>query len=78
MKKILNEPLTYVVLIALYCVVALFTFGYAWNKVPATEPAHFAGQDFTIYNGDGTRMMVATAASVAWPLYWSVKLQEKK
>lgn len=73
MKKILNEPLTYVVL---YFAMALFTFGYAWTHVPETETGYFAGDAYTIHNGDGTKMMVATASSIAWPLYWSVRLQK--
>ena len=75
MKNILKDPFTYIIA---YFIVLLFTFGHAYNNYPKEEPWHFAGETYTIHNGPGTITIGSLACSVAWPLYWSVKLQEKK
>ena len=75
MKKILNEPLT---LVVVYLFIAIYTFGHAFNGVPDEEKAKFAGIDYVIQNGGGMKTMIGFASGVFWPLYWSVKLQEKK
>lgn len=73
MRKLFEEPLTY---IGLYFVIAIFTFGHCWNQVPEKEQHFFAGQEYTVHNGPGTKMMASVASAAAWPLYWSVKVQE--
>jgi len=74
MKEWLREPITYVII---HIMMVIFTFGHAFNGVPKEEPGKFAGIDYTITNGGGTKTMVGIAAGFFWPLYWSVKLQEK-
>lgn len=75
MKQALKDPITY---IAAYVVVAVFTFGHAYNQYPNEEVGKFAGLTYTITNGPGTKGLGSIAASIGWPLYWSVKLQETK
>ena len=75
MKDLLKEPLT---IIVVYFIMVIFTFGHAYNNYPEEEPGYFAGTTYVIHNGPGTITFGALACSVAWPLYWSVKLQEKK
>jgi hypothetical protein len=74
MKELLKEPLSYVFA---YMLIGIFTFGHAWHSVPDAEKAQFAGIEYTIHNGPGTKFMAGFACSLAWPLYWSVKVQEK-
>lgn len=73
MRDFIREPLTYVVL---YLIVGIVTFGDAWNYVPEKEVGYFGGQEYTIHNGPGTRMLAAVGGGLAWPLYWSVRLQK--
>jgi len=73
MRKLFDEPLTY---IGLYLLIGVFTFGHCWNQVPATEQHHFGSIEYTVHNGPGTKMIASVAAAAAWPLYWSVKVQE--
>lgn len=75
MKQFFNEPLTYV---ALYLMVGVFTFGHCWNQVPEIEKGYFGSTEYIIHNGSGTKMIASVGAAAAWPLYWSVKAQEKK
>jgi hypothetical protein len=60
-----------------YVLIGIFTFGHAYNHYPDTEEASFAGHKYTITNGPGTKTFASCASSLVWPLYWSVKLQEK-
>lgn len=73
MKKLFDEPLTF---IALYLMIGVFTFGHCWNQVPATEKHYFGGAEYIVHNGPGTKMIASVGAAAAWPLYWSVKVQE--
>lgn len=73
--KYLKEPLT---LVAVYCIIAIFTFGHAYNSYPSEEKAKWAGIEYTITNGPGIKSLGAGVSSILWPLYWSVELQEKK
>ena len=75
MKKLLSEPLTYVFA---YLVVAIFTFGHCYNQYPNEEHGNFGGTNYTITNGPGTKGVGSLVLSALWPLYWSVKLQEKQ
>lgn len=61
-----------------YIFMVIFTFGHAYANYPDTEKGYFGGTEFTIRNGPGTKGSGALISSVAWPLYWSVKLQEKE
>ena len=74
MKEILKEPLTY---IAVYFFMMIFTFGHAYNSVPSEEKSSFANIPYTIHNGGGVKTLVGVASGIFWPLYWSVKIQEK-
>lgn len=74
MKKLLGEPATHIVI---YIFMFLFTFGHAYHSVPDQEHAKFAGIDYTITNGVGTKALGAFVSSFAWPLYWSVQVWRK-
>ena len=75
MKSIFLDPITH---IAAYAVVAIFTFGHAYNGVPDEEAGKFGGVEYVIQNGGGIKTVVGIASGAFWPLYWSVKFQEKK
>ena len=75
LKEALNSPLTWIVA---YLVVAIFTFGHCYNQYPNEEYGKFAGMNYTITNGPGTKGIASFASAGFWPLYWSVKLQEKQ
>ena len=74
MKKIFEEPFTYVLI---YAFMILFTFGHAYHSVPDEEPAKFAGVEYTIQNGVGTKVFGGAISAMAWPLYWSVQVWRK-
>lgn len=48
--------------IVLYVLMAIFTFGHSYNRMPDI------GVDF--------KSIGATAAAIAWPLYWSAHSQK--
>jgi hypothetical protein len=73
--KYLKEPLT---LVAVYCIIAIITFGHAYNSFPSEEKSKWAGIEYVITNGPGIKTMGAFVSSLFWPLYWSVELQVKK
>ena len=55
----------------------IFTFGHAYNQYPSIEQGYFAGHTYEIHNGPGTKLFASFFFSIGWPLYWSVKIQEK-
>ena len=75
LKEALESPLTWIVA---YLVVAIFTFGHAFNGVPKEEAGKFGGFEYVIQNGGGMKTTVGLLSGMFWPLYWSVKLQEKQ
>lgn len=75
MKQFFKEPEAYLLM---YVVAALFTFGHAYHQVPDTEDHQFAGVQYTVHNGPGTKVVGAALATMFWPLYWSVKAWEPK
>ena len=75
MKKLLSEPVTYILAYIFMCVI---TFGHCYNHYPDEEKGSWGGINYTIANGAGTKTMGSFFSSIFWPLYWSVKLQEKQ
>jgi hypothetical protein len=63
--------------IVAWFVMIVFTFGHAYNQYPSIEEGHFGGTTYQIHNGPGTKMGASLFMSIFWPLYWSVKVQEK-
>ena len=60
-----------------WLLMTVFTFGHAYNQYPSVEEGHFGSQTYQIHNGPGTKMGASLFMSILWPLYWSVKAQEK-
>lgn len=64
-------------IIVFWLFMTIFTFGHSYNQYPTIEQGRFAGVDYQIHNGPGTKLFASFFMSIAWPLYWSVKIQEK-
>ena len=73
--KLLNEPTTFVLG---YVFMIIFTFGHAYNHYPDEEARQFANITYVVHNGEGIKGMGSAVSSIFWPLYWSVRLQEKE
>lgn len=63
--------------IVAWVLMMVFTFGHAYNQYPTIEEGKFGGVAYQIHNGPGTKMGASLFISIFWPLYWSVKIQEK-
>lgn len=73
----MNSDTKIVLVIVAWLFMSIFTFGHAYNQYPSVEQGHFGGHTYEIHNGPGTKLFASTFFSIAWPLYWSVKIQEK-
>ena len=60
----------------LYILLGIYTFGHSWVHYPETEVGYFGGQEYTIHNGPGTKLLASIGAAAFSPLYWSVRLQK--
>jgi hypothetical protein len=60
--------------IAVYVLVALFTFGHAFNNRPPTTQAWGQMRPTT----DADRFFAGAASGIFWPMYLSVKFFEKQ
>lgn len=65
-------------IIVFWLFMTIFTFGHAYNQYPSIEKGYFGSTEYTIHNGPGTKLFASFFSSIAWPLYWSVKVQEKR
>jgi hypothetical protein len=59
-----------------YILVAVFTFGHAFNMLPDTRVDGWTGKHVLVTGFD--RGAAAIPPAMFWPLYWSVKAQEPK
>jgi len=67
-KKTIKELLVcdYIpVALCSYILVAIFTYGHAWNRVSVTK------------ENASLKVYTTFFSSVFWPVYWSIRLQEK-
>lgn len=74
MKQFITHPATWLLT---YFLLIVLTFGHAFNEMPLTEKAYFAGEEYTIHNGVGFRSGSALFCAIAWPLYWSAQFFKK-
>lgn len=73
MKKLLQEPFTYVIV---YIAMFIFTYGHAFNRYPASYDTTVIGKTVTIQTTTGEAAVGALMQSMFWPLYWSVQVQK--
>lgn len=73
MKKLLQEPFTYVIV---YIAMFIFTYGHAFNRYPASYDTAVLGNTVTIQTTTGEAAVGALMQSMFWPLYWSVQVQK--
>ena len=57
-------PKYFISLVLLYVLIAIITFGYAFNLEYKPSDSPFA---------PGDRLMATFGCAAGWPLYWSVK-----
>jgi hypothetical protein len=61
--------------IAAYAMASIFTFGHSFSRQAET---YALTTEVSAVNSDERRATFALAGAVAWPLYWSVAIQEGK
>lgn len=64
---------TALIILVTYIVMLIFTFGYAFNRVPDTYRC-FGGHE--CQNGSFEKSFMAMVAGICWPFYWSVEVQK--
>ena len=73
MRKLLNEPLTY---LFTYFLGIIITFGHAYNNMPKGYYSTWSPSVYIEY-GIAEKALAASFAAAGWPFYVSVQLQKE-